>query len=245
MGWGKYLVISRNEDDLTGCVSDALREGPAVEASFLRPTAAGVYLSTVTSDCSIDMLCSACSEYRCVGCGLVTVFDLDQGESTCRLCDPEFCLLSTIDALNSTDDNVTADSETRQEDHPGESIDCQERLANALRHRPKGATTTMRMQMNRRWFWATIAATWTGNYFIQQAATGFLPLVFIGIAISLAVILWAGSCRARHMGNNPHTTWLLLIPLANIGVLIWLGSARPNTKPSSSIAASSRPDPTE
>lgn len=96
------------------------------------------------------------------------------------------------------------------------------------------------MRMKRLPYWGIVLGGWVSTlivlYLVGDASDGSLapwPVIaltwafFVAVA---AVILWAGSCRARDMGKSPHTTWMLLIPFANWIVLIWLGVAKSATR---------------
>ena len=50
MGWGNYLVITKDQDLLTRYIEDALNEDGVSEACRLRPSPGGIYMALMGGD---------------------------------------------------------------------------------------------------------------------------------------------------------------------------------------------------
>ena len=99
MGWGNYLVITKDQDLLTRYIEDALNEDGVSEVCRLRQSPGGIYMALMGGDCGVMLSCGTCGNPVCVGCGQAGVFTLDDERMTCRLCDPKGTLGSTIDRI--------------------------------------------------------------------------------------------------------------------------------------------------
>ena len=99
MGWGNYLVITKDQDLLTRYIEDALNEDGVSEVCRLRQSPGGIFMALMGGDCGVMLSCGRCGNPVCVGCGQAGVFTLDDERMTCWLCDPKGTLGSTIDRI--------------------------------------------------------------------------------------------------------------------------------------------------
>ena len=96
MGWGNYLVITKDHDLLMGYIEDALKEDGVSEACRLRQSPDGIHMALMGGDCGVTLSCGTCGNIVCVGCGDAGVFNLDSERMTCRRCGPKGTLWDTI-----------------------------------------------------------------------------------------------------------------------------------------------------
>ena len=96
MGWGNYLVITKDQDRLTRHIEDALKEDGVSEACRLRQSPGGIYMALMGGDCGVMLSCGTCGNPVCVGCGEAGVFNLDSERMMCRRCGPKGTLWDTI-----------------------------------------------------------------------------------------------------------------------------------------------------
>ena len=100
MGWGNYLVITKDPDLLMRYIEDTLKEDGVSEACRLRQSPDGICMALMGGDCGVMLSCGTCGNTVCVGCGQAGVVTLDDNRMTCLRCDPKGTLCSTIEAHN-------------------------------------------------------------------------------------------------------------------------------------------------
>ena len=97
MGWGNYLIITKDQDLLMRAYGDALKKDGVSKACRLGQSPDGIYhMALMGADCSVMLSCGTCGNAVCVGCGQAGVFNLDTERMTCRRCDPKGTLWDTF-----------------------------------------------------------------------------------------------------------------------------------------------------